>query len=70
MNPRVQQVHPNDDYTLTLKFSNGETRIYDMKPHLDSSHLRSAALSRTILSRIRQTNETWREAPPVKRRSR
>ena len=35
MNPRVKDVRANDDYTLRLKFANGETRIYDMKPHLD-----------------------------------
>jgi hypothetical protein len=28
---RITTVVPNDDYTLLLKFSNGEVRIYDMK---------------------------------------
>lgn len=31
----VTAVTPNDDYTLTLTFTNGETRLYDMKPWLD-----------------------------------
>lgn len=35
MNPRVTNVLPNSDYTLTLKFSNGETRSFDVKPCLD-----------------------------------
>lgn len=34
MNPRVQQVHPNSDYTVTLTFTNGEVRIFDVKPYL------------------------------------
>jgi hypothetical protein len=35
MNPRVQHVCPKPDYTLELTFSNGETRIFNMKPYLD-----------------------------------
>jgi hypothetical protein len=31
MNPRVTKVVPNDDYTLTLTFKNGEVKKYDMK---------------------------------------
>ena len=34
MNPRVVEVIANDDYTLTLKFTNGEVRIFDAKPYL------------------------------------
>jgi len=34
LNPRVVAVVPNDDYTLTLTFTNGEVRRYDMKPLL------------------------------------
>ena len=26
---------PNDDFTLTLAFDNGEKRFYDMKPSLN-----------------------------------
>jgi len=35
LGPRVMAVVPNDDYTLTLTFTNGEVRRYDMKPWLD-----------------------------------
>ena len=34
MNPRPIQVKPKDDFTLVIRFSNGETRCFDMKPHL------------------------------------
>ena len=34
MNPRVQAVKPNADYTLTLTFTNGEVRVFDVKPYL------------------------------------
>jgi len=34
MNPRVLEVKANDDYTLMLAFSNGETRLFDMRPYL------------------------------------
>jgi hypothetical protein len=35
MNPRVKEVKPNSDYTLALLFTNGEKKIFDMKPYLD-----------------------------------
>lgn len=35
MNPRVDFVLPNPDYTLTLKFTNGEVRCFDVKPYQD-----------------------------------
>ena len=35
MNPRVKAVKPNPDYTLTLLFTNGEVRLFDVKPYLD-----------------------------------
>ena len=34
MNPRVTAVHPNPDYTLTLTFTSGEIRSFDVKPYL------------------------------------
>lgn len=34
MNPRVKDVTPNSDYTITLTFDNGEIKIFDMKPYL------------------------------------
>ena len=30
----IDQVTPNEDYTLTVTFDNGETRIYDMSENL------------------------------------
>ncbi len=35
MNPRVKQVKPNPAYTLTLTFTNGEVKIFDVKPYLN-----------------------------------
>jgi hypothetical protein len=35
MNPRIAQVIANDDYTLTLTFTNGESRKFDVSPYLD-----------------------------------
>jgi len=35
MNPRVQDVEPQDGYKLKLTFTNGETGIYDCAPLLD-----------------------------------
>ena len=35
MNPRVIEVTPHEDHTLTLLFSNGEMRRYDTTPHLE-----------------------------------
>jgi hypothetical protein len=35
MNPRVSQVSPNQDYTIELKFDNGERKVFDVKPYLD-----------------------------------
>ena len=35
MNPRVKDVKPNQDYTITLTFDNNEVKILDMKPYLN-----------------------------------
>lgn len=35
MNPRVEKVIPNDDYTLVLYFTNGDVRKFDVSPLLD-----------------------------------
>ncbi len=34
MNPRVVAVKPNPDYTLTITFTNGEVRRFDVRPYL------------------------------------
>ena len=35
MYPSVQSVTPNEDYTLSVQFSNGQCGVLDMKPILD-----------------------------------
>jgi hypothetical protein len=35
MNPRVTTVRPNPDFTLTLTFTNGEVRVFDVKPYME-----------------------------------
>ena len=35
MNPRVITVRPETDFTLTLTFSNGEVKVFDVKPYLN-----------------------------------
>ncbi len=35
MYPSVKEVTPKEDYTVTVKFDNGEEGILDMKPILD-----------------------------------
>lgn len=40
MNPRVQTVKANKDHTVTLQFTNGEIRIFDVSPYLDKGFFR------------------------------
>ncbi len=40
MNPRVLAVQANADFTLTLTFTNGEVRLFDVKPYLDKGIFR------------------------------
>ena len=35
MNPRVREVHPNQDFTLNIVFENNEEKVFDVKPYLD-----------------------------------
>ena len=35
MNPRVKDVKPNTNHTITLTFANGEVRCFDVKPYLN-----------------------------------
>ena len=35
MYPSVESVVPNEDFTLSITFDNGEEGVLDMKPHLD-----------------------------------
>jgi hypothetical protein len=40
MNPRVRAVKPNADYTITIVFTNGEVRVFDVKPYLNKGIFR------------------------------
>ncbi len=35
MNPRVKNVAANNDYTLTITFTNDEVKVFDVKPYLE-----------------------------------
>lgn len=51
MNPRVVEVKPNADYSLTLKFTNGEVRRFDVRPYLEkgiSQELRDVQLFNSV----------------------
>ncbi|MGL6227449.1 MAG: DUF2442 domain-containing protein [Thermoguttaceae bacterium] len=39
-NPDVQQVVAQNDFTLLLTFTNGERRIFDVKPMMDRGYFR------------------------------
>ena len=41
MNPRVKAVKPKPDYTLKLTFTNGEVRVFDVKPYLTTGIFRA-----------------------------
>ncbi|MFH1777164.1 MAG: DUF2442 domain-containing protein [Candidatus Omnitrophota bacterium] len=34
MNPRVKNVTPNENFRLTIEFTNGEKKIFNMTPYL------------------------------------
>jgi hypothetical protein len=36
MNPRVEEVVADQDYTLLITFNNGEKKRFDVKPYLDT----------------------------------
>lgn len=36
MNPYVKDVRPLDDHRLDILFENGEVRVFDVKPYLQS----------------------------------
>jgi len=40
MNPRVVEVKPNPDFSLTIKFTNGEVRRFDVRPYLEKGVFR------------------------------
>ena len=51
MNPRVRSVKTLPDYRLRLTFTNGEVRVFDMRPYLGIGvfrELRDPTLFRTV----------------------
>lgn len=40
MNPRIIDVKPQKDYLLILTFTNGEVRMFDVKPYLNTGLFR------------------------------
>ncbi|HVM60138.1 MAG TPA: DUF2442 domain-containing protein [Verrucomicrobiae bacterium] len=40
LNPRVKAVRPQPDHTLRLTFTNGEVRVFDVKPYLSKGIFR------------------------------
>ena len=40
MNPRITAVKPTANYTITLTFTSGEVRVFDVKPYLDKGIFR------------------------------
>jgi hypothetical protein len=51
MNPRVTKVAPMNDYTLFLTFTNGDERVFDMKPYLEKGmfqELKNPSLFRSV----------------------
>ena len=63
MNPRVKTVEPQPDYRLRITFTNGEVRVFDVKPYLDTGvfqALRDPAMFNTVrplLGSIQWQNE-------------
>lgn len=54
---RIVAIQPNNNFTLTLDFDNGERRLYDWKPLLASgvfkiSLLYQISIGRTLMKRI------------------
>ena len=49
---RIIAVSPNDDYTLTLDFDNGERRLYDCKPLLEPNTVFAHLLEPKTFQRV------------------
>jgi hypothetical protein len=51
MNPRVEAVEPCEGYVLRIRFSSGETRLFDVSPYLSTGifrELRETSLFRSV----------------------
>lgn len=49
--PHIKEARPHDDHTVTLVFENGERRLLDMKPYLQTqvfSPLKDLSLFRRV----------------------
>lgn len=62
MNPRVKEVSPEAEYVLRLVFTNGEVRLFDVKPYLDRGIFRELQESsffkavRAVMGSVRWPN--------------
>ena len=52
MNPRVKEVRPHKDYTLSLIFDNGEEGVFDVSPYLGKG-LFSQLKDRRVFNSVR-----------------
>ena len=52
MSPRIKEVKPCADYTLSLTFTNGEVRVFDVKPYMDTSVFRELR-DRSLFNSVR-----------------
>ena len=52
MNPRVKEVRPHQDYTLSLTFDNGEEGVFDVSPYLEKG-LFSQLKDRRVFNSVR-----------------
>jgi hypothetical protein len=57
---RVKEVEARDDYTLALTFEDGQRKVFDMKPYLDTGifrELRDLELFKT--ARVSFSSVAW-----------
>ena len=65
---RAVSVCPNEDFTLTIGFDNGETRIYDVKPLLKKDTVFEPFMNMDNFMRVyldEQHNVAWDIDPAV-----
>jgi hypothetical protein len=44
INPRVEKVKAIKDFQLLIMFTNGEEKVFDMKPYLDKGVLKGSLI--------------------------
>ncbi|MCG3149488.1 MAG: hypothetical protein PCFJNLEI_02951 [Verrucomicrobiae bacterium] len=60
LNPRIKAVQPQPDYKLRLTFTNGEVRLFDVKPYLSKGIFQQLQVFnsvRPLLGSIQWSNE-------------